>query len=121
MSLSSSLEGNDHGGRACPGEIVVFTCVVSSTVIDWRVPSLDINAIRTRGNLYEAITLEPFEFNGTSFINGTLTSTATVDASEVADNTQIICVDGTSASVNETSVLRGVGEVSVENALCTLD
>ncbi len=122
VSLSSSLEGNDHGGGACPGEVVVFTCVVSSTVIDWRVPSLDITAVRTGGTLYKTITVGPFEFNGTSLINDTLTSTATVDASEVADNTQIICVDGNSeSSVNETSVLRSVGEVSVENALCTLD
>lgn len=116
VSLSSSLEGNANGGGACPGEIVVLTCVVSSDVTTWRIDSLDIDISRNivPGNVGGTITDEPFEFVGISYNNThrILTSTATFNASEVADGTEIRCIDGSvTGGMFNSSVLHHVGEL----------
>jgi len=86
--LQSSVE------RPCPGETVTFTCTISSTVHDWSATPLGAPRTLAAGGLGRVVSDPPFEFNVTEVMTGSITSTATVNATINLNGTLVSCQDG---------------------------
>ena len=98
--------------RPCPGETVTFTCTISSTAHQWRVPSLGISRALTPSSQQSGVISDPpFEFNVTEVVPGTsITSIAIVNITEGLNGTLIMCQDGNLVLPDQTSTISLRGE-----------
>ena len=103
--LQSSVE------RPCPRESVTFTCTVSSVGHQWQVPSRGITEDLLPSSLGRVISGPPFQFTVTEVVSGTsITSTATVNATEDLNGTLVLCRDGVGMEPEQNSTLNLRGE-----------
>ena len=105
--LPSSVE------RLCPRESVIFTCTISSLAHRWEIPSRDIIQSLLRGDLGRVISKPPFQFTVTEVMTGSITSTATVNATPDLNGTTILCQDGTGMLPDQSSSINIIGKHSV--------
>ena len=96
--------------RSCPGESVTFTCTILSVGHQWRVPSLDITQSLLPGDLGRIISDWPFNFTVTEVMTGSITSTATVNATIDLNGTLVVCQDGVGMLPEQNSTINVVGE-----------
>ena len=102
--------------RSCPGENVAFTCTILSVGHQWRVPSLDITQSLLPGDLGRIISHWPFNFTVTEVMTGSITSTATVNATTDLNGTLVVCQDGVGMLPEQNSTINVIGNyVSVAN------
>ena len=80
--------------RPCPGETVTFTCTVPSLGHGWEIPSLNISRDLVLRNKNRVFPDPPFWFSVTEVRTGSITSTATVNATEDLNGTLVMCQDG---------------------------
>ena len=91
---------------------MTFTCTVPSLGHQWSVPSIAISRALLPGDLGQVISDPPFQFSVTEVRTGTsITSTATVNATEDLNGTLVLCRDGIGIlpDQNSTITLRGMG------------
>ena len=104
--LQSSVE------RPCPGERVTFTCTISSIGHQWTIPLLNISRSllpRDQGRMISDH--PPFQFTVTEVVTGTsITSTATVVATQDLNSTLVICQDGVGMLPDQSNIVNIMGE-----------
>ena len=112
--LQSSVE------RPCPGETVTFTCTVSSTTHQWRVPSLIITrGLNPSSQRDGVISDPPFEFNVTEVVPGSnIISIARVNITEDLNGTLVVCEDGNLVLPNQNTTINLRGEQPVILCAC---
>ena len=102
--MQSSVEG------PCPRERVTFTCTVSSSLgHDWKIPSLNISRALRR-NKNKVFSDPPFQFAVTEVRTGSITSIATVNATEDLNGTLVMCQDGFKIYPSQKSTINIIGE-----------
>ena len=89
---------------------MTFTCTISSVGHQWDIQSLGISRSllpRDQGRVISDH--PPFQFNVTEVMTGSITSTATVNATADLSGTLVVCRDGvgTLSDQNSTINLRG--------------
>ena len=102
--LQSSVE------RPCPGETVTFTCTIETSAHQWVVPSLDIYRSLLAGDQAQVLSDPPFQFTVTEVITGSITSTATVNATTNLNATLVVCRDGTGIIADQNITINIIGE-----------
>ena len=74
---------------------MTFTCTVPSLGHGWEIPSLNISRDLVRRNKNKVMSDPPFQFAVTEVRTGSsITSTATVNATEDLNGTLVMCQDG---------------------------
>ena len=102
--MQSSVE------RLCPGERVTFTCTIKSFAHRWEVPSLNIHRSLLAGDQGRVSSDPPFQFNVTEVMTGSITSTATVNATTDLNATLVVCQDGNQMLADQNSIIYIIGE-----------
>ena len=101
--LQSSVE------RPCPGENVTFTCTILASALQWMVPSLGITRALVPSNQGKVFSDPPFQFTVTEVMTGSITSTATVNATTNLNGTLVVCQDGFEMQ-DQNSTINIIGE-----------
>ena len=103
--------------RPCPGERVTFTCTIYSLAHQWRVPSHGIIQTLLRRDQGRVITDHtPFQFNVTEVMTGSITSTATVSATQDLNGTLVLCRDGIGMLPDQNNTVNIIGN----HGACTI-
>ena len=102
--LQSSVE------RPCPGEKVTFTCTIESSAHQWVIPSLEIYRSLLAGDQGQVLSDPPFQFTVTEVMAGSITSTATVNATTNYNDTLVVCQDGIGMLADQNSTINIIGE-----------
>ena len=100
--------------RPCPGESVTFTCTIPSVGHQWDIQSLGISRSllpRDQGRVISDH--PPFQFNVTEVMTGSITSTATVSATQDLNGTLVLCRDGIGMLPNQNNTVNIIGKHSV--------
>ena len=106
--LQSSVE------RPCPGEIVTFTCTISSAGHQWNISSLGIFQSLLPRDQDRVISNTPFQFTVTEVMTGSkIISTATVNATPDLNGTRVVCGDGIGMLPDQNSTINIIGKHSV--------
>ena len=105
--LQSSVE------RPCPGESVIFTCTISSFAHRWEVLSHDIIQSLLPRDQGRVIFYPPFQFNVIEVMTGSITSTATVNATPDLNGTTVLCQDGIGMLPDQSSIINIIGKHSI--------
>ena len=95
--------------RPCPGERVTFTCTIESSAHRWEVPSLGISRSILFGDLARVFSDPPFQFNVAEVMTGSITSTATVNATANLNSTLVVCQDGNQMLADQNSTIYIIG------------
>ena len=97
--------------RPCPGERVTFTCTVPSLGHQWSVPSLSISRSLLHHDQGRVISDHPpFQFAVTEVMTGSITSTATVNATADLNGSLVVCRDGIGMLPEQSSSINIIGE-----------
>ena len=96
--------------RPCPGERVTFTCTIESAAHRWEVSSLGFSRSLVAGDLGRVFSDPPFEFNVTGDMAGSITSTATVNATTNYNDTIVVCQDGIGSLTDQSTTINIIGE-----------
>ena len=90
---------------------MTFTCTISSVGHQWDIQSLGISRSllpRDQGRVIYDHT--PFQFNVTEVMTGSITSTATVNATADLNGTLVVCRDGVGTLSDQRSTINLRGE-----------
>ena len=89
---------------------MTFTCTVSSVGHEWEIPSLNISRALLRRNKNKVFSDSPFQFAVTEVRTGSITSIATVNATEDLNGTLVMCQDGFKIHLSQNSTINIIGE-----------
>ena len=96
--------------RVCPEERVTFTCTIESSAHRWEVPSLEIYRSLIIGDQGWVYSDSPFQFTVTEVMAGSITSTATVNATTNLNDTLVVCQDGNRMLTDQNNTINIIGE-----------
>ena len=89
---------------------MTFTCTLPSVGHEWEIPSLNISRALLRRNKNKVFSDPPFQFAVTEVRTGSITSTATVNATEDLNGTLVMCQDGFKIHPSQKSTINIIGE-----------
>ena len=93
---------------------MTFTCTIPSLGHQWNIQSLDISRSLLRHDQGRVISDHlPFQFNVTEVMTGSITSTATVNATADLNGTVVVCRDGVGMLPDQSSTINLRGEYSI--------
>ena len=96
--------------RPCPEERVTFTCTIESSAHRWEVPSLEIYRSLLAADQGLVHSDPPFQFTVTEIMAGSITSTATVNATTNLNATLVVCQDGNRMLADQNNTINIIGE-----------
>ena len=96
--------------RPCPGERVTFTCTIESAAHRWEVSSLGVSRSLLARDRGRVLSDPPFQFTVTEVMAGSITSTATVNATTNYNDTLVVCQDGIGSLTDQNATINIVGE-----------
>ena len=89
---------------------MTFTCTVLSDGHEWKIPSLNISRALFPRNMDEVFSDPPFQFIVTEVRRGSITSTATVNATDDLNGILVMCRDGFKVHPSQNSTMNIIGE-----------
>ena len=89
---------------------MTFTCTIGSSAHRWEVSSLGISRSLVAGDRGLVHSDPPFQFTVTEIMAGSITSTATVNATTNLNATLVVCQDGNRMLEDQNNTINIIGE-----------